>query len=173
MQRCCWKMILHPNIIVHVENVVSLFSSPSTSSQKVRKCGSHNFLSQAIHTSLPHSLQAHSQFSSECARYKDLIHLHSFMHDFHLNLVLGMVCGEREVPDWLDLKAFLDQFTRENVYPPTFNRNRLERGTHTHTHARTHTHMHGHAHTRTHACTHTHRRTHLHSVPLNVHYVCC
>ena len=39
---------LHPNIIVHVENVVSLFSSPSTSSQKVRKCGSHNFLSQAI-----------------------------------------------------------------------------------------------------------------------------
>ena len=35
---------LHPNIIVHVENVVSLFSSPSTSSQKVRKCGSHNSL---------------------------------------------------------------------------------------------------------------------------------
>ena len=31
------------NIIVHVENVVSLFSFPSTSSQKVRKCGSHNF----------------------------------------------------------------------------------------------------------------------------------
>ena len=39
---------LHPNIVVHVENVVSLFSSPSTSSQKVRKCGSHNVLSQAI-----------------------------------------------------------------------------------------------------------------------------
>ena len=35
LQRCCWKMMLHPNIIVHVENVVSLFSSPSTSSQKV------------------------------------------------------------------------------------------------------------------------------------------
>ena len=33
--------MLHPNIIVHVENVVSLFSSPSTSSQKVRKCGGH------------------------------------------------------------------------------------------------------------------------------------
>ena len=46
---------LHPNIIVHVENVVSLFSSPSTSSQKVRKCGGHKFLSQAIecgHSSL-------------------------------------------------------------------------------------------------------------------------
>ena len=44
LQRCCWKIMLlslHPNIIVHVENVVSLFSSPSTSSQKVRKCGSH------------------------------------------------------------------------------------------------------------------------------------
>ena len=40
---------LHPNIIVHVENVVSLFFSPSTSSQKVRKCGSHYVLSQAIY----------------------------------------------------------------------------------------------------------------------------
>ena len=39
---------LHPNIIVYVENVVSLFSSPFTSSQKVRKCGGHKFLSQAI-----------------------------------------------------------------------------------------------------------------------------
>ena len=39
---------LHPNIIVHVENVVSLFSSPSASSQKVRKCDGHNFLSLAI-----------------------------------------------------------------------------------------------------------------------------
>ena len=44
LQRCCCKMMLlslHPNVIVHVENVVSLFSSHSTSSQKVRKCGSH------------------------------------------------------------------------------------------------------------------------------------
>ena len=51
LQRCCWKIMLlslHPNIIVHVENVVSLFSSPTTSSQKVRKCGSHKFLSRAI-----------------------------------------------------------------------------------------------------------------------------
>ena len=49
LQRCCWKMMLlslHPNIIVHVGNVVSLFSSPSTSSQKVRKCGGHNFLTE-------------------------------------------------------------------------------------------------------------------------------
>ena len=37
LQRCCWNMTLHPNIIVHVENVVSLFYSPSTSSQKVRE----------------------------------------------------------------------------------------------------------------------------------------
>ena len=47
LQRCCWKMMLlslHPNTIVHVENVVSLFSSPSTSSQKVRKCGGHKLL---------------------------------------------------------------------------------------------------------------------------------
>ena len=46
LQRYCWKLVLlslHPNIIVHVENVVSLFSSPSTSSQKVRKCGGHKF----------------------------------------------------------------------------------------------------------------------------------
>ena len=35
----CMLLSLHPNIIVHVENVVSLFYSPSTSSQKVRNCG--------------------------------------------------------------------------------------------------------------------------------------
>ena len=39
---------LHPNIIVHVENVVSLFSSPFTSSQKVQKCGGHKFLDQIL-----------------------------------------------------------------------------------------------------------------------------
>ena len=39
---------LHPNIIVHVENGVSLFSSPSTSSQKVRKCGGHKFLDRIL-----------------------------------------------------------------------------------------------------------------------------
>ena len=37
---------LHPNIIVHVENIVSLFSSSSTSSQKVRKCGGHHCLTE-------------------------------------------------------------------------------------------------------------------------------
>ena len=50
LQRCCWKMMLlslHPNIIVHVENVVIFFSSPSTSSQKVQKCGGHKFVSDA------------------------------------------------------------------------------------------------------------------------------
>ena len=51
------------------------------------------------------------------------------MHDFHLGVVLGMVSGEREIPEWLDLKAFLEQFTRENKHPLTFNRHRLERGT--------------------------------------------
>ena len=35
---------LHHNITVHVENVVSLFSSPSTSSQKVRKRGGHKLV---------------------------------------------------------------------------------------------------------------------------------
>ena len=38
----------------HVENVVSLFSSPSTSSQKLRKCGGHYFLSQAIYDHYTH-----------------------------------------------------------------------------------------------------------------------
>ena len=54
---------LHPNIIVHVENVVSLFSSPSTSSQKVRKCVSHNFLS---HTLTPPPLSSYALRTAEC-----------------------------------------------------------------------------------------------------------
>ena len=45
---------LHPNIIVHVENVVSLFSSPSTSSQKVRKCGGHSSLLDRILVNFNH-----------------------------------------------------------------------------------------------------------------------
>ena len=44
---------LHPNIIVHVENVVSLFSSPSTSSQKVQKCGGHKFLDRILTIAYP------------------------------------------------------------------------------------------------------------------------
>ena len=39
---------LHPNIIVHVEIVVGLFSSPSTSLQKVRKCGGHKLLDRIV-----------------------------------------------------------------------------------------------------------------------------
>ena len=37
LQRCCWKMMLlslHPNIIVHVENVVSSFPSPPLAHKK-------------------------------------------------------------------------------------------------------------------------------------------
>ena len=44
---------LHPNTIVHVENIVSLFSSPSTSSQKVRKCDGHKFLLVNFSPELP------------------------------------------------------------------------------------------------------------------------
>ena len=59
LQRCYWLMMLlslHPNIIVNVENVVSLFSSPSTSSQKVRKCGGHKFLYSVASWSVLHCL---------------------------------------------------------------------------------------------------------------------
>ena len=72
--------------------------------------------------------QVYGLFSTECARYKDFIHLNSFMYDFHLNLVLSMLSGKREIPEWLDVKAFLEHFTHENKQPPSFTRNRLERG---------------------------------------------
>ena len=39
---------LHPNIIVHVENVVSLFSSPSTSSQKYESVAAINFFDRIL-----------------------------------------------------------------------------------------------------------------------------
>ena len=72
--------------------------------------------------------QVYGLFSVECARYKDLIHLHSFMYDFHLNLVLDMLSGEREIPDWLDMKSFLAYFNEEYRMPVSYNRNRLEKG---------------------------------------------
>ena len=68
------------------------------------------------------------RFSADCAHYKDLIHLNSFMYDFHLNLVLGVLSGEREIPEWLDVRAFLERFTRESRVTTNFKRNRLERG---------------------------------------------
>lgn len=83
-------------------------------------CFNHNFICFIA--------QVYGLFSAECARYKDLIHLHSFMHDFHLNLVLEMLSGEREIPDWLDMKTFLAHFTQDHRLPASYNRNRLERG---------------------------------------------
>ena len=52
---------LHPNIIVHVKNVVSLFSSPSTSSQKVQKCGGHSSLLDRILVNFNHCFSGVAQ----------------------------------------------------------------------------------------------------------------
>ena len=91
------------------------------------------FLSLSLSLSLsfpPPSLspQLYGLFSAECARYKDFIHLHSFVHDFHLSFLLGVLSGERETPESFNIKIFLELFLQEHSQPPLFIRNRLVKG---------------------------------------------
>ena len=80
------------------------------------------------HSLLPLHAQYHSKFSAESARFKDFIHVHSFMHDFHLSLLLSLISGKREPPANFDLRSYLDVFSHHNHTPPSFIRNRLCRG---------------------------------------------
>ena len=71
---------LHPNIIVRVENVVSLFSSPSTSSQKVLKCGGHN-------SSLPNTCVNFYRCFSGVAQFAEML-LKIMLLSLHPNIIV-------------------------------------------------------------------------------------
>ncbi|XP_059140197.1 KICSTOR complex protein SZT2-like isoform X3 [Physella acuta] len=72
--------------------------------------------------------QMHLIFVDECDRYKDLIHVHSFAHDFHLRCVQTYLSKEQKVsflPMDFDLESFLNDFKQIYPYPPSFSRNCL------------------------------------------------
>ena len=79
------------------------------------------------------SPEVNVSFSKECSRYKDFIHVHSFMHDFHLRILLDLLNGTRVVPDSFQIRTFIEQCHMYSLPPPSFIRNLLKRGESKHT----------------------------------------
>ncbi|RUS85224.1 hypothetical protein EGW08_006985 [Elysia chlorotica] len=73
--------------------------------------------------------QMHLIFVDECDKYKDLIHVHSFAHDFHLRCVQQYLTHPEAstiFPSGFDLDSFLSDFRQIFPYPPSFSRNCLQ-----------------------------------------------
>ena len=73
----------------------------------------------------------HLIFVDECDKYKDLIHVHSFAHDFHLRCVQQYLTNpdaSNIFPSGFDLDSFLTDFHQIFPYPPSFSRNCLQQG---------------------------------------------
>lgn len=68
--------------------------------------------------------ESQSLFSLECARYKDFIHVHSFMMDFHLRLLLSYL--NNSPPDNFDLRHYIILCYEKSR--PHFARNLLQKG---------------------------------------------
>ncbi|CAL1547603.1 unnamed protein product [Lymnaea stagnalis] len=69
--------------------------------------------------------QMHLIFVDECDKYKDLIHVHSFAHDFHLRCVQSYLNSPLDsvFPASFNLDSFLTEFKQIYPYPPSFSRN--------------------------------------------------
>ncbi|XP_055884389.1 KICSTOR complex protein SZT2-like isoform X4 [Biomphalaria glabrata] len=76
--------------------------------------------------------EMHLLFVDECDKCKDLIHVHSFAHDFHLRWVQNYLADQRtcEVQDTFkdtfNLDSFLTEFKIVYPYPPSFSRNCIQ-----------------------------------------------
>ena len=74
----------------------------------------------------PLTPESQTNFSVECARYKDFIHVHSFMHDFHLRLLLEIMNNTRTPPDNFDLRKYLSMCYERTT--PSYVRNLVQKG---------------------------------------------
>lgn len=72
----------------------------------------------------PLTPEGRSHFSLECARFKDFIHIHSFMMDFHLRLLLSYL--KDSPPENFDLQCYI--ILCQEVTRPYFARNLLLKG---------------------------------------------
>ncbi|KAL8610620.1 hypothetical protein ACOMHN_006339 [Nucella lapillus] len=65
-------------------------------------------------------------FVDECEKYKDLIHVHSFAHDFHLRCINDYLRGNTSIlhPNF-HISNFLSDFLKIYPIPPSFARNCL------------------------------------------------
>lgn len=68
-------------------------------------------------------------FVDECEKYRDLIHVHSFAHDFHLRCVHHFLRVNSSIfHPGFHLSNFLADFLQIYPVPPTFSRNCLAQG---------------------------------------------
>lgn len=74
------------------------------------------------------SPEVRSLFAKQCAHYKDFIHVHSFMHDFHLRLLLELVDGKSSCPEEFHLPEYLQLCHTHYSPPPSFAQNLLKKG---------------------------------------------
>ncbi|KAK9768108.1 hypothetical protein K7432_001511 [Basidiobolus ranarum] len=79
-------------------------------------------------TSTVDDLHSFKVFSEECARFKNIIHVNSFVHDFHLQQLRKMLGNASEIPKALDILDVIRAFIRQNPVPPRYARNRVFKG---------------------------------------------
>lgn len=82
-----------------------------------------------LQQSSPVSPESRSLFAKECARYKDFIHVHSFMHDFHLRFFVDVLSGQHS-PSLGDFRLcdFLQRCHTHYTPAPSFSQNLLKKG---------------------------------------------
>ncbi|KAL4236752.1 KICSTOR complex protein szt2 [Mactra antiquata] len=67
-------------------------------------------------------------FVDECEKCKQVIHVHSFAHDFHLRSIQSYISGENKVfKQGYYLAGLLNDFVKVYAYAPSFSRNFLQR----------------------------------------------
>ncbi|XP_052100492.1 KICSTOR complex protein SZT2-like isoform X3 [Mytilus californianus] len=72
-----------------------------------------------------HQLFLKVLFVDECEKCKDLIHVHSFAHDFHLRSIQSCISGKGMYKNFYHMTGFLSDFSLVYPYPPAFSRNFL------------------------------------------------
>ena len=74
--------------------------------------------------------QIQGLFSAECARFKDYIHVHSFMYDYHLRYLLDLLNQKKQLPKGavVDIRKYLELIYKHNKPIPNFVRNLLSKG---------------------------------------------
>lgn len=90
--------------------------------------GQYFFLKMFVIDYLQLGITTNSQmqllFVDECLKYKDLIHVHSFAHDFHLRCVHNYLNGQQTLfQQGFHLSNFLSEFLTIYPVPPSFARN--------------------------------------------------
>lgn len=76
----------------------------------------------------PLSPEGRSLFAKQCAHNRDFIHVHSFMHDFHLRFLLNLLDGKIRSLGEFHLAQYLQLCHQHYTPPPSFTQNLLNQG---------------------------------------------